>query len=87
MASVIVSIGSNILLISSNVSVLGIMKTVWGDLFTTREKAEATVFEYFTQCGEEYPPMTLDEFEHHLFAADIGYFTIDYKEINPRSLL
>ena len=56
-------------------------------LFTTREKAEATVFEYFTQCGEEYPQMTLDEFEHHLFAADIGYFTIDYKEINPRSLL
>ena len=56
-------------------------------LFTTREKAEATVFEYFTQCGEEYPPMTLREFEHHLFAADIGYFTIDYKEINPRSLL
>ena len=56
-------------------------------LFTTREQAEATVFEYFTQCGEEYPPMTLDEFEQHLFAADIGYFTIDYKEINPRSLL
>ena len=56
-------------------------------LFTTREKAELTVFEYFTQCGEEYPHMTLDEFEQHLFAADIGYFTIDYKEIDPRSLL
>jgi hypothetical protein len=56
-------------------------------LFSTREKAEATVFEYFSQCGEEYPTMTLDDFQEHLFVADIGYFTIDIKEIDPRSLL
>ena len=54
-------------------------------LFTTRDKAEKMVFEYFTQNDEEYPPMTLIEFEHYLFAKEIGYFTIDYKQINPRS--
>ena len=54
-------------------------------VFSTKEKAEAMVFEYFTQCGEEYPDMTFEEFENHIFLADIGYFDIKYTQIDPRS--
>tara|TARA_R100000700_G_C3167829_1_gene142742 strand:+ start:381 stop:602 length:222 start_codon:yes stop_codon:yes gene_type:complete len=48
-------------------------------VFSTREKAEAMVYEFFEHIEE--PRMKLDDFEEYLFSQDIGYFTIERQEI------
>ena len=49
-------------------------------VFSTREKAEAKVFEYF----EDHATVELGEinaFQEHLFSQDIGYFDINLNRI------
>ena len=48
--------------------------------FSTKEKAEAKVFEYF----EDHATVELGEinaFQEHLFSRDIGYFDINLNRI------
>ena len=49
-------------------------------VFSTKEKAEAQVYEYFDHI--EKPLMKLDDFEEYLFSQDIGYFDIEHNKIN-----
>ena len=48
-------------------------------VFSTREKAEAMVYEFFEHIEE--PRMKLDDFQEYLFVADIGYFDIEKQQI------
>tara|TARA_R100001082_G_C4312034_1_gene137175 strand:+ start:577 stop:783 length:207 start_codon:yes stop_codon:yes gene_type:complete len=49
-------------------------------VFSTREKAEAMVYEFFEHITK--PRMELDDFQEYLFVADIGYFDIEHQKIN-----
>ncbi len=50
-------------------------------VFSTREKAEAQVFEYFEHLFDEEHGLKLDDFQEHLFTEDIGYFDIEKQQI------
>ena len=48
-------------------------------VFSTKEKAEAKVFEYFEK--QQVPNWNIDDFQEYLFSNDIGYFDINLNRI------
>ena len=48
-------------------------------VFSTKEKAEAKVFEYFEK--QQVPNWSIDDFQEYLFSKDIGYFDINLNRI------
>ncbi len=50
-------------------------------VFSTREKAEAMVYEFFEDT-EGKSNLELDDFQEYLFVNDIGFFDIENQKIN-----